>query len=283
MNFAANSGGEYNGGKDDTYDSFLGYPAKDWACYSIKLENVLNKQAIISNATMDMSVDIPSALKNKIKIFLDDKEIDNHFVLNSSNNNSSLLIKVSHDAPEDVFSINITGIGTNIESVNGELSNTYSAKLIFKHSISSNPLETLLIFLLVVFVIACLIRIFYSHLRRGVYCGIDYVINDSQEVLVKKRKANRIVISSKVKKQNWIDWLFNGKTLYNIEPIPGLRSDICFKAARLKRTMRLSCTENKNYYLDGIKMRKQILTANEDIEHVITDKNNIELLTLIVF
>lgn len=47
--------------------------------------------------------------------------------------------------------------------------------------------------------------------------------------------------------------------------------------------MRLSCTENKNYYLDGIKMRKQILTANEDIEHVITDKNNIELLTLIVF
>lgn len=283
MNFAANSGGEYNGGKDDTYDSFLGYPAKDWAYYSIKLENVLNKQAIISNATMDMSVDIPSALKNKIKIFLDDKEIDDHFVLNSSNNNSTLLIKVSHDAPEDVFSINITGIGTNIESVNGELTNTYSAKLIIKHSVSSNPLETLLFFLLVVFVIACLIRIFYSHLRRGVYCGIDYVINGSQEVLVKKRKANRIVISSKVKKQNWIDWLFNGKTLYNIEPIPELKSDICFKAARLKRTMRLSCKENKNYYLDGIKMRKQILTANEDIEHVITDKNNIELLTLIVF
>lgn len=141
MNFAANSGGEYNGGKDDTYDSFLGYPAKDWACYSIKLENVLNKQAIISNATMDMSVDIPSALKNKIKIFLDDKEIDNHFVLNSSNNNSSLLIKVSHDAPEDVFNINLTGVGYNIESVNGEQTNSYNAKLIVKHSVSWNPLK----------------------------------------------------------------------------------------------------------------------------------------------
>lgn len=283
MNFAVNSGGEYNGGKDDTYDSFLGYPSKDWACYSIKLENVLNKQAMNTNASMNMSIDIPAVLENKIKIYLDDKEISNSFVLDASNNNSSLWIKVSHDAPEDIFSINITGTGTNIESVNGEQTNTYDAKLIVKHTVSWNPLKILLICLLVVFFIVCLIRIFYSHLRRGVYCGIDYVINGSKEVLVKKRKANRIVISSKVKKQNWIDWLFNGKTLYNKEPIPALKSDICFKAARLKRTMRLSCKENKNYYINGIRMHKQILTANEDIEYVITDRNNIELLTLIVF
>ena len=97
------------------------------------------------------------------------------------------------------------------------------------------------------------------------------------------RKANRIVISSKLKNQNWIDWLFNGKTLYNTTPVPGLKSDICFESARLKRTMRLRCQENKDYLIDGSKMRKQILTANEDIKHVITDINNIELLILIVF
>lgn len=283
VNFAVNSGGEYNGGKDDTYDSFLGYPSKDWACYSIKLENVLNKQAISSNASMKMSVDIPSVLENKIKIFLGDEEIGNSFVLDSLHNKSSLLIKVSHDAPEDVFSINITGIGTNIESVNGELTNTYGAKLLVKHTVSWNPLKISLFCLFCVFLIICLIKIFYSHLRRGVCCGIDFINNGNQEVLVKKRKANRIVISPKAKKQHWIDWLFNGKTLYNIEPIPELKSDICFKAARLKRTMRLKCQENKNYSLDGFKMRKQILTANEEIKHVITDKNNIELLTLIIF
>ena len=203
MNFAANSGGEYNGGKDDTYDSFLGYPAKDWACYSIKLENVLNKQAIISNATMDMSVDIPSELKNKIKIFLDDKEIDNHFVLNSSNNNSSLLIKVSHDAPEDVFNINLTGVGYNIESVNGEQTNSYNAKLIVKHSISWNPLKIFLTILLIIFAITtffvfCWKNVITRKIMDKQICLVPDIYNPIAEVnncikciLTKKRPSGR--------------------------------------------------------------------------------------------
>ena len=203
MNFAANSGGEYNGGKDDTYDSFLGYPAKDWACYSIKLENVLNKQAIISNATMDMSVDIPSALKNKIKIFLDDKEIDNHFVLNSSNNNSSLLIKVSHDAPEDVFNINLTGVGHNIESVNGEQTNSYNAKLIVKHSVSWNPLKIFLTILLIIFAITtffvfCWKNVITRKIMDKQICLVPDIYNPLAEVnncikciLTKKRPSGR--------------------------------------------------------------------------------------------
>lgn len=203
MNFAANSGGEYNGGKDDTYDSFLGYPAKDWACYSIKLENVLNKQAIISNATMDMSVDIPSALKNKIKIFLDDKEIDNHFVLNSSNNNSSLLIKVSHDAPEDVFNINLTGVGHNIESVNGEQTNSYNAKLIVKHSVSWNPLKIFLTILLIIFAITtffvfCWKNVITRKIMDKQICLVPDIYNPIAEVnncikciLTKKRPSGR--------------------------------------------------------------------------------------------
>ena len=203
MNFAANSGGEYNGGKDDTYDSFLGYPAKDWACYSIKLENVLNKQAIISNATMDMSIDIPSALKNKIKIFLDDKEIDNHFVLNSSNNNSSLLIKVSHDAPEDVFNINLTGVGYNIESVNGEQTNSYNAKLIVKHSISWNPLKIFLTILLIIFAITtffvfCWKNVITRKIMDKQICLVPDIYNPIAEVnncikciLTKKRPSGR--------------------------------------------------------------------------------------------
>lgn len=203
MNFAANSGGEYNGGKDDTYDSFLGYPAKDWACYSIKLENVLNKQAIISNATMDMSIDIPSALKNKIKIFLDDKEIDNHFVLNSSNNNSSLLIKVSHDAPEDVFNINLTGVGHNIESVNGEQTNSYNAKLIVKHSVSWNPLKIFLTILLIIFAITtffvfCWKNVITRKIMDKQICLVPDIYNPIAEVnncikciLTKKRPSGR--------------------------------------------------------------------------------------------
>lgn len=203
INFAVNSGGEYNGGKDDTYDSFLGYPSKDWACYPIKLENVLNKQAISSNASMNMSVDIPSVLKNKIKIFLGDKEIGNSFTLDSTNNNSLLLLKVFHDAPEDIFSINITGIGENIEAVNGEQCNTYSAKLLVKHSVSWNPLKIVLSVLGIVFFIITVIIFFWKNiitrkimdkqicLVPDIYSPIAEVNNCIKCILTKKHSSGR--------------------------------------------------------------------------------------------
>lgn len=203
MNFAVNSGGEYNGGKDDTYDSFLGYPSKDWACYSIKLENILNKQAISSNATMNMSVEIPSVLENKIKIFLGDKEIRDSFVLNSSNNNTVLWVKVSHEAPESIFNINLNGIGSNIESVNGVQTDSYNAKLTVKHSVSWNPLKILLSILLVIFAITTFIVFCWKNvitrkimdkqicLVPDIYNPIAEVNNCIKCVLTKKRSSGR--------------------------------------------------------------------------------------------
>ena len=203
INFAVNSGEEYNGGKDDTYKSFLGYPSKDWACYYINLENVLNKQAMNAAASMKMSVDIPSELDKKVKFFLGEQEIENSFVLDSSNNNTILCVKVSHEAPENVFNINLTGVGSNIESVNGEQTNSYNAKFIVKHSISWNPLQIILSILFVIFIIITFIFFCWNNiitrkimdkqicLVPDIYNPIAEVNNCIKCVLTKKRSSGR--------------------------------------------------------------------------------------------
>ncbi|MCQ2075464.1 MAG: VWA domain-containing protein [Bacteroidaceae bacterium] len=187
INFAVNSGEEYNGGKDDTYSSFLGYPSKAWACYYINLENVLNKQAMNASASMKMSVDIPSESDSKVRLFLGDQEIGNSFVLDSSNNNTVLCVKVSHEAPEDVFNINLNGVGYNIESVNGEQTNSYNAKLIVKHSVSWNPLQIILsilfvIFIIITFILFCWKNIITRKIMDKQICLVPDIYNPIAEV-----------------------------------------------------------------------------------------------------
>ena len=203
INFAVNSGEEYNCGKDDTYDSFLGYPSKDWACYRINFENVLNRQAINANASMKMSVDIPSKLNGKIKLFLNSQEIGNTFVLDPSNNNSLLLVKLSHEASRDVFTISIDGVGSKIESVNGEQANSYNVKLVLKHSVSWNPLKILLFILGLIFVVITLIISCWNNIVRrkimdkqiclvpDIYNPIADINNCVKCVLTNKRQSGR--------------------------------------------------------------------------------------------
>ena len=129
-----------------------------------------------------------------------------------------------------------------------------------------------------------LARILYSHLRKGIYAGIDYLNNGSQEVLVKKRRSNRIILSPTPKKQSTFDWLFNGKTLYNIEPIQGLKSEIKLNAAgRKRRIMRARFCPNKEYLFDDMKIRKQIISSDEDVMHTISDIDNNVILTFIFY
>mgnify|MGYP003302006575 CR=1 FL=1 len=282
VDFIKASNDEFNGGTLQTYSRFIFYPGKSYDEVSIDLGALFNDQAKIQNASMFFTVNIPKNLQGKCKLFFNEKEINNSFELLSNADGSILTIRIPHIANEGKYYIELKGNGSNLESVNAELSSSYNTTIYVKHIIGWNPLKTILFWIFIVFVICILCRIIYSHTREGVCCGVDYIINGSREALVRKRKANRIIISSKVKKQNWVDWLFNGKTLYNIEPVPGLRSDICFNAAKLKRSMRVRCKKNNDYYINGLKMRRQILTANEDVKHVITGINDIELLTLII-
>lgn len=282
VDFIKASNDEFNGGTLQTYSRFIFNPGKSYDEVPIDLGALFNDQAKIQNASMYFTVNIPKNLQGKCKLFFNEKEINNSFELLSNAVGSILTIRIPHIANEGKYYIELKGNGSNLESVNAELCSSYNTTIYVKHIIGWNPLKTILFWIFIVFVICILGRIIYSHTREGVCCGVDYIINGSREALVRKRKANRIIISSKVKKQNWIDWLFNGKTLYNIEPVQGLRSDICFNAAKLKRSMRVRCKKNNDYYINGLKMRRQILTANEDVKHVITGINDIELLTLII-
>lgn len=249
---------------------------------------LFNDEAIKHGSTYKLQlVPLREKDKNAKFILLKNGKICKNNTIDVASSDENILIKIifNESSVDGTFKFKLVPIEPcKLDKIN-ECANIEEASIPIEIEFDKdcNSLELLLLLLLCVLLTCCILRILYSHLRRGVTCGIDYIINDSQEVLVKRRKANRIVISSKLKNQNWIDWLFNGKTLYNTTPVPGLKSDICFESARLKRTMRLRCQENKDYLIDGSKMRKQILTANEDIKHVITDINNIELLILIVF
>lgn len=147
-----------------------------------------------------------------------------------------------------------------------------------------NPLNNLLFWIGFIIFVMAITRILYSHLRKGIYAGIDYFIDGSQEVLVKKRKCNRIILSPVPKKQKIIDWLFNGKTLYNIEPIKDLKSEIKLNAAgRKRRIMRARLCPTKEYLFDDMKIRKQIITSDEDVMHTISDMKNNIILTFIFY
>lgn len=274
INFAVNSGEEYNGGKDDTYSSFLGYPSKDWACYYINLENVLNKQAMNATASMKMSVDFPSELDSKVTLFLGDQEIGNSFVLDSSNNNTVLCVKVSHEAPEDVFNINLTGVGYNIESVNGEQTNSYNAKLIVKHSISWNPLRTILFWLIVITLVVILLRIAYiivSPKMKGQIL-IQYP-NIQGRTPYSIQGCRKYIFYNREIRKSFMHRLLNGKTGSpkgnHLNPFWGSKLEI---KRNNSKSISISC--NDNYLFNNAQRHTPLICHQGRTQVIITNVNN---------
>lgn len=278
VDFAKPSNGEYRGESIKTYSKFLFWSGKDWGETVIELGSCFNQQAKLNNAIMHFNLSVPKEIGNEYMILLDGKEVGKSFDV--CNDNSTLTIRVSHKLPESIYSLTLEAKGENIESVNAEIGDSYSSEVRFKHIIVWNPALTITFWFGVIIVVMAITRILYSHLRRGIYAGIDYLINGSQEVLVKRRKCNRIILSPTPKKQSTFDWLFNGKTLYNVAPIQNLKSEIKLNAAgRKRRIMRVRFCPNKEYLFDDMKIRKQIITSDEDVMHTISDINNNIILT----
>lgn len=278
VDFAKPSNSEYRGEKIKTYSKFLLWPGKDWGETVIDLGSCFNQQAKIKKAIMHFNLYIPKEIGNECKILLDGKDVGQTFDV--CNDNSKLTIRISHKLPESAYTFVLKAKGENIESVNAEIGDSYKSEVRFKHVIVWNPLLTISFWFGVIIVVMSIARILYSHLRKGIYAGIDYFYKGNQEVLVKKRKCNRIILSQKPRKQKIIDWLFNGKTLYNIEPIQDLRSEVKLKAAgRKRRIMRARFCPNNDYLFDGMKLRKQIISSDEDVKHTISDNEDNTIIT----
>lgn len=278
VDFAKPSNSEYCGENIKTYSKFLFLSGKDWGETVIDLGSCFNQQAKLKNAKMHFHISLPKEIENECKILLNGKEVGKTFDV--CNDNSILTIRVSHKLQESIYSLSLDAKGENIESVNAEIGDLYRSEVRFKHIIVWNPALTITFWLGVIIIVMAIARILYSHLRKGIYAGIDYIYKGSQEVLVKKRKCNRIILSPTPKKQSTFDWLFNGKTLYNIEPIQGLKSEIKLKAAgRKRRIMRARFCPNEEYLFDDMEIRKQVITSDEDIMHTISDMNKNIILT----
>lgn len=284
IDFIKASNDEFNGGTLQTYSRFIFYPEKSYDEVSIDLGALFNDQAKNQKASMKFTVNIPNDIQGKCKLFFNKKETNNSFELLSNTDESILTIRIPHIANEGKYYIELKGVGSNIESVNAELSSSYNTTIYVKHIIKWNPLKTILFWILIVFVICIVCRIIYSHTRKGVRCGIDYIHTNGQDVLVKKSNCNRIILTSQPKKQGFCNFLLNGRTLYNIVSIPELKSDIQLNSYRRSRhNMSMRFKTNKNFNYDGILIRNQVVTSDENIQHTISDVNNNIILTFIIY
>ena len=246
---------------------------------------LFNNEALKHNSSYKLRLEPIREKDNDAKfILLKNSEVcfNNIFEIVSTDNNLKLAVVFNESSADGKFKFKLVPIEPKeLDKIN-ECANLSEASIpvILEFDAQWNPLNRSLLWMIIAIVAMAMARILYSHLRKGIYAGIDYLNNGSQEVLVKRRKCNRIILSPTPKKQNTFDWLFNGKTLYNIEPIQNLKSEIKLNAAgRKRRIMRARFCPNKEYLFDEMKIRKQIITSDEDVMHTISDINNNIILT----
>lgn len=148
-----------------------------------------------------------------------------------------------------------------------------------------NPLYALLISLLVLFLLLCLIRIFFVRLpRRRLNTRIYYMVDGYEELLISLDNCTKGVITSKCQKQSFLNRLFNGKYCFS-NPIKGIEEDIYvnYESNDLQGNRILKLSSKENYKLNSVNLSDLILSRNEDVEYVICDRNNNQILTIKYF
>ncbi len=210
---------------------------------------------------------------------------DNTFIMTSQDSVSELSLLFDKETEDRDYEFIIKPVLVNgVDFINSHQPLNFEFKIFADFNLRWNPLLSFLVILILLVLMFGILRIIYSHLRSGVYCGIDYIRDGSQEVLVDKKTCNRIILVQNPKKQNFLDFLFNGRTLYNVEPIPGLNSPIRIDAHKRKRnSMYMRFKPNNEYYYDFNPMRSQIIISDEDEKHTISDKNENLILTFILY
>ena len=87
--------GQYNAGEAETYSSFL-FKGKDIDKLQADFGATFNEQAKKQKGSLNVSLDIPSEINNKCKMYYNGKSIGNSFVIKASDSNSILTIEIPH-------------------------------------------------------------------------------------------------------------------------------------------------------------------------------------------
>lgn len=272
-------------GTADYYPKFILFPEKKIQGLSKPMEVRFSKSILSDSQPGVIKWEIFPKDSNCTFYYNGKQCHDNVFYMTSEDAGHELSLIFDKKAVEGDYEFIIKPVVVNgIDFINSHKPLNFEYKIFAEFNVRWNPLLRILVTLILIALMFCVLRIMYSHLRRGVYCGVDYIYNGSQEVLVNKKTCNRIILVRNPKKQNFLDFLFNGRTLYNVEPIPGLNSPIIIDAHKRRRnSMYMRFKPNKEYYYDFSPMRSQIIISDEDEKHTISDKNENLILTFILY
>ena len=213
--------GQYDAGEAETYPSFLFWKGKETDSLKVDLGAVFNGQAQKHNCTLNVSLNIPTDIKDKCHLYYNGEIISNTFVIKASDVKSTLVLEVPHQLPRKAFTIALNGTSENLETINSEENNSYASSIYFEHDTCMNPLKVVLIWLSICLLAALMTwlvvlrPIFYPRfksIRKGVY------LKDCPPITISFRGARLVVLDNQSHKQSNWDKLFKGKIIYKQHP-----------------------------------------------------------------
>lgn len=209
--------GQYDAGEAETYPSFLFWKGKDIASLNVDLSAAFNEQARKKNGSLHVLLNIPSDIKDKCKLYYNEKPIKNSFAIKATDSKSIITIEVPHNLAQRDFTIELNGTSSNLETINAEDSKTYVSSIYFEHDICWNPAKVIIMWmggLLMAALVAwfTMIKPFvYPRIRLS---RLELSTQKGYYVNKKINGSRMVVITNSYKPQSWLNKVFTGKITF---------------------------------------------------------------------
>lgn len=209
--------GQYNAGEAETYSSFLLWKGKDIVSLNIDLSAAFNEQARKRNGSLHVLLNIPSDMREKCKLYYNEKPIKNSFTIKASEPKSIVTIDVPHDMAQKTFTIEFKGSSNNLETINAEEGKTYVSSIYFEHDICWNPAKVILMWTGICLLAALvawftmLKPFFYPRIRLS---RLELSTQKGYYVNKKINGSRMVVVTNSYKPQSWLNKVFTGKVTF---------------------------------------------------------------------
>lgn len=231
--------GQYNAGEAETYSSFLFWEGKDVDKIQTDLGALFNNQAKKRNASLNVSLDIPSELKNKCKLSYNGKSIGTSFEIKASDTNSILTLDIPHSLAEKEYIIKMRGKAKGLETINAEENLSYISSIYFEHDVCWHPMKVFLTWLSAILIATFLLWMFcFKPIFYPRFGTIQKTFNvpGMAPLIVRFKGARMVVVSASCqKKQSGWNRFWTGKIVYKTHP--AFVSPIIFKPSRGRRVL----------------------------------------------
>ena len=230
--------GQYNAGEAETYSSFL-FKGKDIDKLQADFGATFNEQAKKQKGSLNVSLDIPSEINNKCKMYYNGKSIGNSFVIKASDTNSILTMEIPHSVAAKAYVIGMKGEAKGLETINAEDNLSYISSIYFKHNVCWHPMKVFSMWLgILTLALLLLWFLFFRPIVYPRFGSIQKTFNiPGMAPLIIRFKGARMVVlaASHPKKQSTWNRFWTGKILYKTHP--AFVAPIVFKPSRGRRVL----------------------------------------------